>query len=434
MTHASFLSTPRQIVLCALLACALVTAGCDALLGGKQDDTTDEIFEAGRQEPTLLNEVEYVPLFPFFSRGGESTTLDAPTDVYVGYDELIYVTDSRGLHVLDLAGRPQNFVAIEGGATSVIQDRRLQVYVTARRDTLIGTRTWDLPVVYRYDGLTTGTPRIADMIWHPFDDETRRLNRPAPSDAPNFRDEEVSFTSVAIQPDNRIYVARRGPVNDVTSIFSPHNTILGFTPEGRNNVTVFALNPRTPTLRSSVFPNDVLTFVQPPQRADFGEGVDFIVAQSPYPNGEQVGQRDSLRYGVLSILVEETLDGTEYRQDTDKLVVSDDPDRGDGFLYEEFKFGNPAGMAFAADGTNYLFVVDSQKDSLFVFNNAGVEGVAPPPGSSQTTPFKVSFGGQGDGALQFSSPEGVAYFERTVYVADTGNNRIARFRLNVDFE
>ncbi|MDZ4698359.1 MAG: hypothetical protein SH809_01530 [Rhodothermales bacterium] len=38
------------------------------------------------------------------------------------------------------------------------------------------------------------------------------------------------------------------------------------------------------------------------------------------------------------------------------------------------------------------------------------------------------------GALQFRNPNGVAYFDRVVYVADTGNNRISRFKLNTDFE
>ena len=116
------------------------------------------------------------------------------------------------------------------------------------------------------------------------------------------------------------------------------------------------------------------------------------------------------------------------------LNVSANPDRGNGFLYDEFKFTYPSDLAFAGDGTNYIFVTDSVKDSLFVFTSAGVEGVAPPPGSSTTVPVIVSFGGSGNGALQFSDPQGVAYFDRIVYVADTGNNRISRFRLNTDFE
>ena len=79
-------------------------------------------------------------------------------------------------------------------------------------------------------------------------------------------------------------------------------------------------------------------------------------------------------------------------------------------------------------------MLDAGKDSLFVFNQAGVEGVAPPPGAESSRPVRVSFGGTGAGPLQFSNPQGVAYYQRIVYVADTGNNRISRYRLNTDFE
>ena len=77
--------------------------GCDDLIGSKQDATTEEIFEAGRREPGLISEVEYVPLFPFFSNGADGVPLDEPKDIYVGFDELIYIVDRRGLHVLDRA-------------------------------------------------------------------------------------------------------------------------------------------------------------------------------------------------------------------------------------------------------------------------------------------------------------------------------------------
>ncbi|HBQ59635.1 MAG TPA: hypothetical protein DD671_08430, partial [Balneolaceae bacterium] len=69
---------------------------CDEILGTKGDSTTDEIFEQGRQDPsTIVDEVAYAALVPFW------TGFDAPTDVYVGYDELVYVTDAQGVHVLD---------------------------------------------------------------------------------------------------------------------------------------------------------------------------------------------------------------------------------------------------------------------------------------------------------------------------------------------
>src|SRR5690606_2534513 len=189
---------------------------------------------------------EYVPLFPFFTQAGDGGTLDQPQDVYVGYDEFIYVVDTRGLHVLDLAGRPATFVPIPGGGTSVIQDRRFDVYVTGRRDTTLNGRTWNLPVVRRYRGLSSGNPSLEDIIWHPFDDDSRRFNRPDPI----ATDEQVEFTGVGVLPNNRIYVARRGPVNDLASVILPHNTILGYSPEGVNTQALIALNPTPPSLRS----------------------------------------------------------------------------------------------------------------------------------------------------------------------------------------
>ena len=415
-----------------VFALAVGLAACDSFLGSKSDETTDEIFEEGRIPPTLVSDAEYVPLFPFLTLGGDGTPLEAPQDVYVGYDELIYVVDARGLHVLDLAGRPAAFIALDGAA-SVIQDRRLHLFVTARRDTFLNNRDWNLPVVYEYSGVTTGAPVQENIIWHPFDDDSRKFNRPDPI----ATDEEVDFTGVAMLPNGNFYVSRRGPINDRTSVILPHNTVLEFTTEGVNVQAIIALNPTRESLRSSVNPTDVITFVHPPQRTSFTDVKDFIVAQSPYPDGTAgsgVTDSDSLRFAVLSIRAIVTADGIEYRPDSQKLTTASDPSKGGGFLYDEFKFLNPSDVGFAADGTNYIYVLDAGRDSLFVFTNNGVEGVAPPPGSSSTLPVKVSFGGTGDGALQFRNPQGVAYFDRIVYVADTGNNRISRFRLNTDFE
>jgi len=408
-------------------------AGCDSILGSKQDRVTDEIFDAGRSDPQLINEVEYVPLFPFFDQAGDAGTLDSPKDIYVGYDELIYVVDNRGLHVLDSSGRPAKFIPIEGGGTSVIQDRRLQVYVTARRDTLVNGRNWNLPVVLRYSDLTTGIPKLEDIIWHPFDDDSRRFNRPDPI----ATDEEVSFTGVAVIYDNHVYVSRRGPINERSSVILPHNTIMEFDKDGINLQSLVSLHPSQASLRSAIYPADVVTFVQPPQRSFYDQSRHLILAQSASPNDVVSGSSppiSPLRYSVLSIKVVFASDGIEYQPDTQMLQASANTSRGDGFLYDEFKFVNPTDLAVAADGSNYLFVLDGGSDSLFVFTGQGIEGVTPPPGSTTPKPVIVSFGGSGDGAKQFDRPQGVAYFRKIVYVADTGNNRISRFRLNTDFE
>ncbi|NNE70607.1 MAG: hypothetical protein HKN29_09635 [Rhodothermales bacterium] len=421
--------------LIAPLLLAAVLVGCDDLFGSKNDSVTDEIFDAGRQEPGLISEVEYVPLFPFYEVGADGAPFDAPQDVYVGFDEFIYVVDARGLHVLDLSGRPALFVSIPRGGTSVVQDRKLDVYVTAKRDTTLNGRDWVLPVVMHYSGLTTGNPSLTNIIWHPFDDDSRKFNRPDPIET----DEQVDFTGVGVINNNRIYVSRRGPINDRTSVILPHNAILEFTVEGQNVQAIGALDPNRESLRSAIYPTDVTTFVHPPQRLSFGsptENKELILAQSSDPDGPDgpMAPGAPLRFSVLSITTVLTSDGLEYRPDTDKLTITANEGRGDGFLYDEFKFAHPSDITYAADGSNYIFVTDAAKDSLFVFTSAGVEGVAPPPGARSTKPVIVSFGGAGDGSRQFRNPQGVGYYGRIVYVADTGNNRLSRFRLNTDFE
>ncbi len=423
----------RSYLFLALVVVSTSMPGCDTLMGSKEDQTTNEIFDAGRSDPQLINEVEYVALFPFFRQGGDNIEFDEPKDVYVGYDELIYVVDNRGLHILDAAGRGAQLIPIEGGGTSVIQDRKLDVYVTARRDTLLDGRVWNLPVVLRYSDLTSGAPRIANIIWHPFDDDSRRFNRPDPIDT----DEEVSFTGVGVLYDNNIYVSRRGPINNRATVISPHNTIMEFNEDGINLQSIISLHPSRASLRSSLFPTDVLTFVHPPQQAFFEQSRHFVLTQSSAQDDVVTGNLppiSPLRFSTLSIRVVFTSDGIGYQPDTQLLQATSNPDNGDGFLYDEFKFTNPTGLAVASDGTNFLFVIDGGSDSLFVFTGRGVEGVTPPPGSTSSKPVVVSFGGSGDGASQFNRPQGVAYYQEIVYVADTGNNRISRYRLNTDFE
>lgn len=408
----------------ALFLSPLLLAGCDSVFGSKADSTTDEIFDAARRDPSALEEVEYIPLFPFFTQSGAGQ-LDQPTDVYVGYDELLYVTDQTGLHILDLAGRPAAHVPIAGGATSVIQDRRMNVYVTARRDTTLVGQTWNLPVVIRFDGITAGAPRIADIIWHPFDDDSRRFNRPDPVDT----DLDVAFTGVAVLPDNNIYVSRQGPINDRSSILFPHNIVLEYRPDGSPLQAIVALNPVTESLRSAVYPTDVATFVHPPQRQSFSADRRFLVAQSRGPAGGA-----PIRFAALSIRVVETVNGTEFQPDAAMLQATIDPEPGESFFYDEFKFELVSDMTAATDGTNYIFVLDAGTNRVHTFTGTGVEGVAPPAGATTTRPVNVSFGSLGDGARQFNNPQGVAYFEDVLYVADTGNNRISRFSLNTSVQ
>jgi DNA-binding beta-propeller fold protein YncE len=78
------------------------------------------------------------------------------------------------------------------------------------------------------------------------------------------------------------------------------------------------------------------------------------------------------------------------------------------------KFGKPEGVTL--DNANNIYVADAEKDSVFKFNSFGDE--------------LESFGG----TEVMSSPYAVAYHDRTLYVLDTGNNRIIRFILSTEID
>ena len=60
--------------------------------------------------------------------------------------------------------------------------------------------------------------------------------------------------------------------------------------------------------------------------------------------------------------------------------------------------------------------------------------MAPPAGSTSKKNVLVSFGGTGTSLSQFNNPSGVAYYQQVLYVADTDNKRILRFKLTTDFD
>ena len=89
----------------------------------------------------------------------------------------------------------------------------------------------------------------------------------------------------------------------------------------------------------------------------------------------------NLEYKVLSINAIDDPDlGTQYTVNTSFLNF--DITKASNFLYEPFRFKKPKDCFIAPDATNYLFVVDSETDSVYVFSNQGFEGVNPPANSS----------------------------------------------------
>ena len=393
---------------------SLFASSCDFLFGTRKDATTADIFQQGAIDPNLYpSQVGYVPLLPFWKN------IPHPVDVYVGYDEMVYVCDDNGLDIFDLKGTLQRNIPIPG-ATDVIQDRHLDTYVCGRVDKVVSGTTYNLAAVYHISNASTASqPVIIDTLIHPFCDVSRNNS--------SFRgatDEAVKFTGLATRADNTIYVSRSGPTNDLSSVARPDNTILIFDSHGNNTYYSNGLNSVSSSLKSCLDVTGIAGFAAPPQVVNgMSTSHDFILAQGD----------SNAQFNVLWIKEYTDPDlGVAYGENAS--LVNFDYSKADQFLYQPYRFSHPADVYVAPDATQYIFVVDDVKDSLYQFTPKGFEGVNPPANSTFTKQINCSFGGAGSGPYQFLQPSGVCYFRKVIYVADKNNNRICRYVLSTDLE
>jgi hypothetical protein len=380
-------------------------SGCKGFFGEKTDLSFIEIPDANTEI------VSFIPIQPPMSG-----FLDL-TDVSPGFDELIYAVDAGRSEVVvfDQAGRNLGSIKVPGAQT-VVQDRKLELLVTGTFDTTINGTLYRLAAIYRVsqtNGSQFGvsSARIINRLVHPFYFRTAVVST----------DTMVRFKKAAILSDNSYYVVRTGNSNNPAQIGGPEDNVLKFS---ASDVFVTPASVQTIAgLYQDYFrkPISIVSRMQPPQSPSVSNSGDFIVGMAD-PN---------LSFRLQYIRFYTGTDGSGFEVNTDFLLT--DPLKGDGFVGQPGRFLRPEGLAFAGDGSNMIFVADSQKDSVFQFMLNGTEGVPPPPGATGTRNIPVSFGGTGTGPMQFRNPRAVAWLNRTLYVADAGNGRISRFKLSTDF-
>jgi len=387
---------------------------CNFLLGSKKDSTVDEVFEQGKIDPALVPQsVGYVPIFPFFSG------FQNPVDIYVGYDNMIYVCDDNGLHILDLTGKEHRRIPIIG-ATDVVQDRKMQTYVIGRAEVVRSGQTYNLTAVFKIINAATASGYIiVDTLLHPDCDMSRSGFRGA-------LDEQVSFTGLATTADNSLYVSRTGPLNELDKAYRTDNCVLFFDPNGNNTGYATGLNPISGGLKSCAGISSLASFCSPPQLI-FGmnSSRDFLISLN----------KPGISFEYRALWIREIIDtdnGNSYLQNDQLLNY--DTSKANDFMYRPNRFSSPSDIFIAPDRSGYIFVVDELSDSLYQFTQAGFEGVNAPANSLSRKQIVASFGGQGSGPFQFDQPSGVCYFKRMLYVADKRNNRVCRFKLNTDIE
>lgn len=385
-----------------LLAFLPLVWGCENYFGKKT--STDFIEKPEFQ----AREVAYIPIQPILDGFGY------PTDVHAGFDELIYVVDNATEEIIsfDQALNELGRIQIQG-VKKIAQDRNLDILAVGTIDTVDNTgATYTLPCIYRINqkqngGYGLNNAKITSKIIHPF--YFRNTIQPT-------KDPFVEFNSIAVLATNEFYVTRNGPFSNIVG---PDEAVLLFS---HNEERYTPINITSGGATFSDFfkqPFAITTQCQPPQ-VSASTSRTFAVTS--------VDQDEVLKVQIIEVV--ETEFGITYNPR--ETVISGD--EAEDFLQRPFRFKRPEDITITGDGTNFIFMVDAETDSLYQFTFNGLEGVQPPPGSTQDQYIKASFGGTGTGANQFNEPKGVAYLDEIVYVADAANGRVLRFRLTLDFD
>ncbi len=388
-----------RLMLAALLM-ALVSSGCEGFFGKKLDpDFIDVPIYSDKQ-------VAYVPIQPVWSG------FQHPVDIAIGFDELIYVADDVAEEIVcfDQSGNVLGRMNVPG-VHALVQDRSLELVALGTFDTLNTT----LPAIYRIHldnsggyGLNNG--EIIRKTLHPFYYKS--------TFAPGT-DDMVSLNGIGLKADNSYFITRSG--NATSPVFGPDNAVVRFSNED-DFISTVSVNTSLGILNDYFeTPVGITTKVQPPQSPFVSIEQDFI-----YTSMSTTAQ---LKVQYINVIASDG--GTDYSVEQ---LPTGDTTKAEGFLYTPGRFAAPVDVAYSGDGTNYIFVVDREKDSLYQFTNTGLEGVKAPAGSTDTKNIRVSFGGRGVGLSQFNQPSAVAYYNQIVYVADAGNRRVLRFKLTTDFD
>lgn len=303
-----------------------------------------------------------------------------PQDVMVGREPFIYVadTDNNQIVMLNLNGDILGAKSIKR-PVAIAQDYRLNLIVCAQFDTIVGGQSQTFAAVYKIDLVSAShqlnLAPVKRLLPRPID-----INRPL-----------VEYTGTCAFYNNVFYIARKGPNN--TSFVDPDNSILIFSPKELLGI-----------------PSDEDTLIgRVPNIDPLGQGL-----VSAYNISSLTSFNDQTINMIVTLTGENSFKAQWFEYvitPIDQRYISYFAANSVSFMIPN-NFSRPEGSA--VDQSRNIFIVDADRDSIYKYNSFGDE--------------LQSFGGPD----LFNEPNGVAFFDKTLYVADTGNNRIVRFILSTE--
>ncbi len=346
----------------------LLLQGCDRKFN------VDQLVDPNSGQGNISGDTVYVQLNPAW------VGFNNPQDIMVGREPFIYVadTDNDRVVMLNLNGDILGTRSILH-PVALAQDYELNLFVCAKLDTVISGQEDTLSAVYKLDMRSAG---------HIISNAPAKMILPRSNS--DINNPERQYTGVAVFYDNSYYVARTGPHNN--TLIDPDNSILSFVVKELPDGT------RKDSLRGRVGNIDPI-----------GAGVLSAYGLS------SIISFNKTNYDVITTLTGNTNFKVQWLQFVDTRDYTGylnyiSPQSSE--LMSPNRFERPEGVTL--DNAQNIIVADMAKDSVYRFNPFG--------------DLLQAFGG----SEVFDKPSGTAFFNKTLYIADSGNNRILRFILSTD--
>jgi hypothetical protein len=350
-------------------ALILLASGC-----GEQLDLSQFPIN---QPPKVIGDTVYIPQYPVF------TGFNEPTDIYVGKEPLLYIADKGNNRIvqMDLSGGIVSYSNFILKPRKIAQDKYYDLIVLASVIDTIPPNILDtVDAVFRFklqsnEGILAGIqPSIAF-----------KANQPTP-----LPGSHGNFTGIAVFPDNYYLVARSGPNN--SSLIDPDNAIFKIDKYDNTQPVPFRLSG------FETIGQGLLSLQKVSAIATFqNNNTDFIYTQD---------FSDAV-FKIQWVIF----------NDIDDIYLPKFTPQDNVDLLRNGLVTQPEDITI--DNSANIYVIDAFKDSLFKFSSLGKLK-------------SESFGGEGISPTQFNGPMGVAFFYKTLYICDTGNNRVLRYILSTD--
>jgi hypothetical protein len=352
-----------------ITAVILLTSYCGDKFDLNNIDVSDDDVNFG-------GDTVYVQLNPVWAG------FNRPMDIIIGREPFIYVadTDNDRIVMLNLDGQILGTRSVKK-PVALAQDYRLHLIVCAQFDTVISGQNRTFNAVYKYDLVPVN---------HQIENAPVKRILPRLQD---FTQPQREYTGACVFYDNTYFISRKGPNN--SNLTDPDNAIIIFAQKRLSDgTTIDSLVGRVPLLDPDG--SGIMSANQISSLSSYNSRTYNIVLTL---TGENSFKVQPLEYITSP-------DFTGYR-------IGLDPNSTE-MMVPGF-FGRPEGSALDISGN--IFIADADRDSIYKFNSFGDE--------------LQSFGSFGE-SDKFNQPNGVAFFNKTLYVADTGNNRILRFILSTE--